>query len=76
VACMGERRESVRFCWESSKERDHLEDRGVDGRMGSEWILGRLGGGVVKWIHFAQNRGWWQTVVNAVMNLWVLLPCS
>jgi hypothetical protein len=24
----------------------HLEDQGVDGRMGSEWILGRLAGGV------------------------------
>jgi hypothetical protein len=29
---------------ESQKERDHSEDRGVDGRMGSEWILGRLAG--------------------------------
>jgi hypothetical protein len=28
------------------KERDHLKDQGVDGRMGSEWILGRLAGGV------------------------------
>jgi hypothetical protein len=27
------------------KERDHLEDQGVDGRIGSEWILGRLAGG-------------------------------
>jgi hypothetical protein len=26
--------------WESQKERDHLEDQGVDGRMGSEWFLG------------------------------------
>jgi hypothetical protein len=36
------------FWWESPKERDHSEDRDVDGRMGSEWILGRLveGGGV------------------------------
>jgi hypothetical protein len=25
--------------------RENLEDRGVDGRMGSEWILGRLAGG-------------------------------
>jgi hypothetical protein len=33
------------FWWESSKERDHLEDQGVD-RMGSEWILGRLDVGV------------------------------
>jgi hypothetical protein len=23
-------------------ERDHSEDRGLDGRMGSEWILGTL----------------------------------
>jgi hypothetical protein len=26
--------------------RDHLEDQGVDVRIGSEWILGRLPGGV------------------------------
>jgi hypothetical protein len=30
--------------------RDHLEDQGVDGRMGSECILGRLAWGV--WIGF------------------------
>jgi hypothetical protein len=34
------------FLWESQKERDHLEDKGVDGRAGSEWILRRLAGGV------------------------------
>jgi hypothetical protein len=28
------------------QESDHLGDEGVDGRMGSEWILGRLAGGV------------------------------
>jgi hypothetical protein len=28
------------FWWESTKEKDHSEDRGVDGRIGSEWILG------------------------------------
>jgi hypothetical protein len=28
------------------EERDHLEYQGVDGRMGSELILGRLAGGV------------------------------
>jgi hypothetical protein len=27
---------------ESLKERDHLEDQGVGGKMESEWILGRL----------------------------------
>jgi hypothetical protein len=38
-----ERREiCARFWWETPKERDHSEDRGVDGRMGSQWILGKL----------------------------------
>jgi hypothetical protein len=32
------------FWWESQKERDHLEDHGIDGRMGSEFILGRMAG--------------------------------
>jgi hypothetical protein len=46
-----ERREKcTRFWWESPKGRDHLEDQGVDGKMGSEWILGRLVWGM--WIGF------------------------
>jgi hypothetical protein len=36
----------TRFRWGSQKERDHLEDQGVGGRMGSERIIGRLTGGV------------------------------
>jgi hypothetical protein len=36
----------TRFWWESQKEREHFEDQGVDRRMGSEWILRRLAGGV------------------------------
>jgi hypothetical protein len=31
--------------------RNHFKDQGVDGRMGSEWTLGRLVGGGV-WIGF------------------------
>jgi hypothetical protein len=30
---------------ENEKERDHSEDRCVNGRMGSEWILKKLTGG-------------------------------
>jgi hypothetical protein len=46
-----ERREKcTRFWWESPKERDNLEDQGVGGKMGSEWILGKLAWGV--WIGF------------------------
>jgi hypothetical protein len=36
----------IRSWWESQKEGDHLEEQDVDGRMGSELILGRLAGGV------------------------------
>jgi hypothetical protein len=46
-----ERREKCRrFWWESQKERDHSEDQGIGGKMGSEWILVRLAWGV--WIRF------------------------
>jgi hypothetical protein len=46
-----ERREKcTRFWWENQKKRDHSEDQGVDGNMGSEWTLGRLAWGV--WIGF------------------------
>jgi hypothetical protein len=45
---MGEERKVYKG--ESPKERDHLEDQGVGGKMGSEWILGRLAWGL--WIGF------------------------
>jgi hypothetical protein len=38
------REKCTRFWWEIPKERDHSEDHGVDGRMGSQWIIGRLAG--------------------------------
>jgi hypothetical protein len=56
VAHMGEET-CTRFWWESPKESDHFEDQGIEGRMGLEWILGRLaGGGGVEWIHLIQVR--------------------
>jgi hypothetical protein len=48
-----------------------LEDQGVGGKMGSEWILGRLA-----WIRLAQDRDKWRAVVSEVMNLRVLAPRS
>jgi hypothetical protein len=45
VARMGEDRTVYRVLWEIPKERDHWEDQGVGGKMGSELILGRLAWG-------------------------------
>jgi hypothetical protein len=64
-----------RFWWGVPKERDHWEDQGIGWRMGSEWILGRLAGSM-DWIRLAQDRDRRRTVVNAVMNLRVLVPRS
>jgi hypothetical protein len=51
VARMREERKLQDFGGKPRKERDHLEDQGVGGRMESEWILDRVawGGG---WIGF------------------------
>jgi hypothetical protein len=57
-------------------EGDHLEDQEVGGKMGTEWILGRLAWGGVDWIRLAQDRDRWRAVVSAVMNLRVLAPRS
>jgi hypothetical protein len=71
VACMGE---CTRF-WKESPNEDHSKDRRVDGRMESEWILGRLVGGV-EWTKLAEDEDRWRALVNTVMKLWVLAPRS
>jgi hypothetical protein len=43
VACMGE--EGIQGFSGKARSKDS-EDQGVDERMGSEWILGRLAGGI------------------------------
>jgi hypothetical protein len=47
VARMGERRKVYRVLVGKPEGKNHLEDQGVGGKMGSEWILRRLtwGGG-------------------------------
>jgi hypothetical protein len=52
-----ERREKcTAFWWESPKERDHLEDQGVDGRMGSEVILRGLAGRMLRGFNWLRIR--------------------
>jgi hypothetical protein len=54
VASMGEGRNVYRVLVGKPEGKNHLEDHGVDGRMGSEWILRRLVGGV--WSGFTWLR--------------------
>jgi hypothetical protein len=73
VARMGEWRNVHRVLMRNQKEREHFEDQGVDGKVGSEWILRRLARGI-EWIELAQDRGRWRALVDTVMNLRVLAP--
>jgi hypothetical protein len=76
VARMGDGRNVYRVLVGNPEGKDHLKDQSVDGRMGSKWTLGRSVLGGVEWIHLAQDRDQWRTLVNAVMNLRVLAPRS
>jgi hypothetical protein len=55
--------------WGNLRERDHLEDPGIDGRIILRWILRKWNGGGMDRIDLAEDRGRWQALVNAVMNL-------
>jgi hypothetical protein len=56
--------------WENPKETEFLEDQGVDGRMGSVWILGRWAGGVwigSSWLRIGAVGGLWRHGVNYLL---------
>jgi len=58
----------TRFWWGNLRERDHLGDPGVDGRIIVRWIQ-EVGCRGMDWIELAQDRDRWRALVNAVMNL-------
>jgi len=51
------------------RERAHLGDPGVDGRIILKWIFRKWDVGGMDWIELAQERDRWRALVNAVMNL-------
>ena len=53
------------------RERDHLEDRGIDGEDKIMMDLQEVGFGGMEWIDLAQYRDRWRALVNVVMNLLV-----
>jgi hypothetical protein len=53
------------------RERDHLKDPGLDGKVILKWIFKKWEGGV-NCVDLAQNRGRWRVLVNAVMNVRVV----
>ena len=57
------------FWWGNMRDRDHLEDPGIGGRILS-WIF-RCGTGGMDWIDLTQDRNRSQALVNSIMKLWV-----
>ena len=64
----GERRVAAGCWWGNLRERDHLEDVDVDGRIILKWISRKWDWGM-DWIDLVQDRERWLALVNAIMNL-------
>jgi len=56
------------FWWGNLRERDHLGDPGMDGRILLRWIFRKWNGGM-DWIDLAQDRDRWRALVNSAMSL-------
>ena len=69
VARMGDRRGARRVLIGTPRERDHLEDPGIDWRIILRWIFSMWDVGSWAGLDLAQDRDRWRALVNAVMNL-------
>jgi hypothetical protein len=54
------------FWWGNLRQRGHLGDVGIVGRIILRWIWEGI-----DWNRLAQDRDRWRAILNAVMNLWV-----
>jgi len=70
VACVGENRGAYSVWWGNVKERDHVEQVSVYGRIILKWIIKIVWEGVDR-IQVAQDRDKWWALENTIMNLWV-----
>jgi hypothetical protein len=65
-----ERRDAYRVLVGDLRERDHLEDVGMDRTIILKWIFKQWDGGM-HWIDLAQDRDRWRALLNSIMNLQV-----
>jgi hypothetical protein len=56
------------FWSEILRGREHSEDLGIDGKMD----LNKTGWEGMDWIHLYQDKDQWWSLVNMLMNLWIL----
>ena len=66
VCEIGEMR--TRFWWGNLRERDHLEDLSIDGRIIFEWIFKEQDWERVDWIDVARDKDRWRAVLIAELK--------
>ena len=67
VARMEKRKGPYRFLMGNIRERDHLEELGVDGRIVSKLILKKWVGEARTGFSWPRNK--WRALVNAIIHL-------
>ena len=69
VAHMGETKGICKVFVGKLRERDHMGDPGIDGRIILRWIFRKWDVGGMNWIELAQDNDRWRALVTAVMNI-------
>jgi hypothetical protein len=66
---MCEGRDVYRVWWGNLRERDHLEDPGLNGMIILKLIFRKWDVWGMDWIKLTQDRYRWRAFVNAVLNI-------